>query len=329
MPKGIGRVIQVGFAKEAVRGTAEATVGFWVPNMEFAAEEKLDQVLEQQAQGVVEGSTDMKIVGQASEISVKGAITDKNFPLILLATLGSLSSVAESAPNALAYDHTITVAQSAQHQSLTVFKNDPLSAVDYKYPLCCVDSLELTYKFGELIQFDLKMKGKKGTSATLTPAASAENLFLPKHVSFKLASAVAGLDAASAVVIKNLKIKFNKGLEQDNVLGSNDPADFLNKQIEITGQLEAVWQNETDFQSAFLAGTTQAMRIDLKNTDITIATSANPEIKIDLNKVSFSAVTKPFKVGDVVIQTVAFQAHYKTTETKMVSIVATNLQASY
>ena len=329
MGKGIGRLVQVGIAKEAVRGTAETAATFWVPTMEFSAEEKQAQVLENQAQGVVEGSTDMKIVGQNSEISMKGAITDKNFPLILLATLGGLSSVAESAPNALAYDHTISVGQSAQHQSLTVFKNDPLAAADYKYALACVDSLEISYESGKLIQFDLKLKGKKGATATLTPSVNAENLFLPKHFALKLASAVAGLDAASAMSIKSLKIKFNKGLEQDNVLGSNDPADFLNKQIEITGQLEASWQNESDFMTAFLAGTTQAMRIDLKNTDVTIATSANPEIKIDLNKVSFTEITKPFKVGDVVMQTLAFQAHYKTTESKMVSIVATNLQASY
>lgn len=327
--KGIGRLVQLGLAKEAVRGTAEAAATFWVPFLEASVEEKLEKAVDEQSQGVIEPTTDSKIVKQFAEISLKGNVPDKSLGLILLATLGSISSAAESAPNALAYDHTFSVAQSIQHQSLTAFINDPLAAADYKHALGCINSLDISYQAGKLIEMDLKMLAKKGATATLTPAANTENIFTPKNFSFKLASTVAGLGAASAVSIRSMKLKIAKGLESDDVLGSNDPADFLNKSIEITGEIEAIWQDEASFKTAFLAGTQQAMRIDLKNTDVTIATSANPEVKIDLYKVSFDALTRPFKVGDTVMQTLSFKAHYSITDTKMISVVLTNLQASY
>ncbi|MDD5527773.1 MAG: phage tail tube protein, partial [Patescibacteria group bacterium] len=216
-----------------------------------------------------------------------------------------------------------------QHQSLTAFLNDPLAAADYKHAMACVNELNITYQAGKLIEMDVKMVAKKGVSATLTPATNTENVFTPKNFSVKLAANQAGLAAASVINVRSLKLKIAKALEHDDVLGSNDPADFLNKTIEITGDIEAIWQDEASFKTAFLAGTEQAMRIDLKNADVTIATSANPELQIDLYKVSFDSLTRPFKVGDTVMQTISFKAHYSLTDSKMVSVKLTNLQASY
>lgn len=328
MPKGLGRQIQVGFAKEAVRGTAETAATYYVPFNEAAVEEKNNLLNNEQALGVLEDTSEAKITAQSAEISLKGAVGDKTFPLLLLATLGAVSSAAETAPNTSVYDHTITVAQSIQHQSLTVFLNDPLSGQDYKHALGCVDSLDLAYEQNKFVEFDVKLKAKKGAAATLTPSNTAENLFLPQHFSFKLASAVAGLAAATAIPVKSLKLKIAKALESDDVLGSVEPVDFLSKKISIEGELEAIWQNESDFKTAYMAGTTQAMRIDLKS-DVTIGTSANPQITIDLNKVAFSALTKPIKIGDVMRQTIQFKAMYSVTDSKMVSVKASNLVASY
>lgn len=328
MPKGLGRQIQVGFAKEAVRGTAEAAATYYVPFNEASVEEKNNLLANEQALGVLEDTSEAKITAQSAEISLKGAVGDKTFPLLLLATLGAVSSAAETAPNTLVYDHTITVAQSIQHQSLTVFLNDPLSGQDYKHALGCIDSLDLAYEQNKFVEFDAKLKAKKGATATLIPANTVENLFLPQHFVFKLASTVAGLTAATALPIKSMKLKIAKSLESDDVLGSVEPVDFLSKKISIEGELEAIWQNESDFKNAYMAGTTQAMRIDLKS-DVTIGTSANPQITIDLNKVAFSALTKPIKIGDVMRQTIQFKAMYSVTDSKMVSIKASNLVTSY
>lgn len=328
MPKGLGRQIQVGFAKEAVRGTAEAAATYYIPFTEAAVEEKNNLVANEQSMGVLEDTIEAKSVGQSAEINLKGAVGDKTFPLLLLATLGSVSSAAQTAPNTSVYDHTITVNQSVQHQSLTVFLNDPLGGQDYKHALGCIDSLDLAYEQNKFVEFDAKLKAKKGATATLTPANTAENLFLPQHFVFKLASSVAGLTAATAIPVKSFKLKISKALEEDTVLGNVEPVDFLSKKISIEGEVEAVWQNESDFKTAFMAGTVQAMRIDLKS-DVVIGTSANPQITIDLSKVIFNDLTRPIKVGDVMRQTLQFKAMYDTTTSKMVSIKASSLVVSY
>jgi hypothetical protein len=227
------------------------------------------------------------------------------------------------------YNHTITVQQGSQHQSLTLFLDDPLAGQDYKHALGVVSSLEISYEQGKFIEYNATLKAKKGTAATLTPSTTSENRFLPQHLTFKLASNLAGLDAAAATVIKSLKLKIDQNTEDDAVLGSLSPVDFLNKHFAIEGTLEAIWQNETDFKQAALAGTAKAMRIDLTNTDVTLGAASNPRLKIDLAKVIFKEITRPIVLNDIVKQTLSFKAHYSTSDSKMVEILATNTVTSY
>jgi len=327
--KGLGNQLQVGFAKEAVRGTAEVAATFYLPFQDAQVDDKDEKAELNVGIGVIETSVDEKITKQFAEISVKGPVGDKIIPLILLGTLGTCTTGDNADTDVTIKDHVLTVAQSAQHQSLSVFLDDPLSAVDYKHGLGCVESLELSYEQGKFIEYALKMKAKKGETATLTPATTTENYFLPQHFSFKIASALAGLDAASAVVIKSMKLKIGKKLEEDFNLGSLTATDFLISGLTIEGDLEAVWQDEATFKTAALAGTAKAMRIDLKNTDVTIGAAANPEIKIDLARVIFKELTRPFKVGEIVKQSLSFKAHYSIADSKSITITCTNNTASY
>lgn len=182
---------------------------------------------------------------------------------------------------------------------------------------------------GEYVTFNAKLKAKKGATATLTPATNNENRFTHKHVVFKIASNLAGLTAASPVIIKSFKLDISTDLEDDFVLGSVDPADFLNKGFSVSGTLEAFWQNETDYKTAYLANTNKALRIDIANTDVVIGTAANPTLRIDLAKVFFEELTKPYSLNDVVKQTLKFKAVYSISDSSMISAKLTNLQASY
>ncbi len=329
MSKGIGRLFQVGIARETTRGTAISSAAYWIPFSELALEEKDTKVVDDMSYGVIEDTQGQSIIKQWAEGKLKAPIGDRHFPLILYSVLGSLSTGANADGSGNVKDHTITVGQTAQHQSLTYFLDDPLASADYKHANGVATNLEISYEMGKFLEYSLNIKAQKGVSTTNTPSTTAENRFLPQHVTFKLASSYSGLGAASAQVIKSLSLKFDNNIEDDFVLGSLAPADFLNKQFTIEGTLEAMWQNESDFKTFVLAGTSKAMRIDIVNSDVTIGTSANPEIKIDLAKVVFEAVTRPIKVNDMVKQTLNFKAHYSQTDTKMVQIVATNLITSY
>lgn len=328
----IGRLFSVGIGKEATRGTPASSTDFWIPFSEMAIEEKDTKVIDENSYGVIEDSIGQTINKQWAEGNFKAPIGDKHFPLILYSLLGSLSTGANADSSGNVKDHTITVAQSAQHQSLTLFLNDPAAsgdAQDYKHALGVITSLEINYEQGKFVEYSASVKAKKGVQANLTPSIASENKFLPQHVTFKMTSALSGLSGASATTIKKFNLKITQNIEDDDVLGSSAPADFLNKQFAIEGTLEAFWDDEAAFKTAALAGTAKAIRIDIKNTDVTIGTSANPELQIDLAKVIFKDVTRPIKLNDIVRQTLNFKGHYSTGDAKMVTIKATNLQASY
>ncbi len=326
--KGIGRLVQIGIAKETSRGTPEAAAGYWIPWNELSIEEKHQNAIDEQSRGVIEDSVGESIVKEWADVSFKAPIADKQFALILYAALGSISSTPH-AGETLVYDHTITVSQNAQHQALSIFIDDPLGGQDYKHPLGMIETLEINYETGKFLDYSVALRSGKGQTATLTPAATTENRFLPKHATFKLAATYAGLTAAAAMNVKNLKLKITKNIEDDDALGNAGPADILNKQFTIEGTIEAIYKDEADFKAAYLAGTPKALRIDLKNTDITVGTATNPQIRIDLAKVSFTELTKPFRLNDLVYQVVAFKGHYSTGDALMISALVTNLVASY
>ena len=329
MAKGIGRLLQFGIAREAVRGTLEAAATFWVPFNELGVEEKDTKVVDEQSRGIIEDSVGQTIVKQWAEGSVRAPIGDASFVLFLYSLFGTLVTTDNADANPVVKDHTIDIAQSAQHAALTLFLDDPLAAQDYRHALGVIPSLEILYEQGKFIEFNAVLKAKKGTASTLTPASNTENRFVPQHLTFKQAATQAGLGAAGATIIKSLSLKIDQNIEDDDVLGNIAPVDFLNKQFMIEGQIEAIWQNESDFKTNALAGTVRALRLDLKNTDVIIGTSANPQLLIDLYRVVFKEITRPVRINELVKQTLSFKAHYSLTDSKMARIVATNIQASY
>lgn len=329
MSKGIGKLLQIGLAKESVRGTVESAATYWLQTDDFNVMEKDERVTNEQTLGVIEASQGEDIVRQWAEVTYKAPIGDKHFGLVLYGLLGALSTGDNADSDASIKDHVFTVAQNAQHQAVSIFKNDPLAAADYKHALGCIQSLEINYEQGKYLEYTVTYSAKKGATATLTVSNTTENRFLPQHVVFKMASAQSGLTAASATVIKSLKLKFEKNLEPDFVLGSVAPADFLNKQVAISGELEAIWTDEATLKTPTLAGTKKALRMDMINTDVTIGSAANPQLRIDLHKVVFADHSTPVKLHDIMLESVGFTAHYDVSDSKMITATLTNAVASY
>src|ERR1700733_13019574 len=117
--KGIGRLIQVGVAKETTRGTAIASASFWNPWMDLTLDEKKEFVTDAMAYGLIEDSENMTRTKAWAQASLNGAVLDTTIGLILYSMFGT-HSVSGSGP----YTHTFSIAESAQHQSLPLFKHD-------------------------------------------------------------------------------------------------------------------------------------------------------------------------------------------------------------
>lgn len=324
MSKFIGRLSDVGIAKEGTRGTKETSADFWLPKQSMSLDDGIEQVIDESSLGVIEDATEATVVGKYAEGEIEGNILDKSFGLLLLSALGGVSTTGPS--ETTVYTHDFTVGQSAQHQSLTLFLDD--GNQDYSYPLAMIQSLALDVSLGQFAKYTASFRSKVGETATHTPSYTTENHFLPQHGSVKIASAAAGLGAASAIDIRSVQLSINKNVEDDRVIGSTDPSDILNKQFSVEGSVELVFDDET-FKTQMLADTAQAMRIRLTNSDVTIGSTLNPQITIDLAKVKFSNFQRGYGNDDIVTATVDFKALYKVSESGMISVEVINEQSSY
>ena len=131
------------------------------------------------------------------------------------------------------------------------------------------------------------------------------------------------------VALKSAKLTINSNVEDQEVLGNVAPADFLNKEFSVDGTFECIWQNESDAKTLFMGPTTQALRFDIKNSDVTIGTAANPQLTFDMPKVTFQELGRPFKVKDLVYQTVKFKAQYSLSDAFMLKATLTNTVNGY
>ena len=326
MAKGIGRLVQVGFKPESSRGTAQSSASYYNPWSTVSFEDKVDKVMNEQSYGVVEDTQGSSNVKQFAEVEWSAPITDITFPYLLYAVLGT-KSVATHSGESVVYDHTITKSQSAQLPSYTLFLDDPVGGQDRKNALAVCSKLDINYELGGFATFTAGWRAQVGANATLSPSTVTQNRFLQKHLTFKLASSYSGLDAASAISLKNLSLSFNPNLEDDDVLGDDDPADFLSKQFSIEGQVELLW-TATTYKDAYLANTNYAMRIDMVNTDVTIGSASNPQVRIDLAKVTLTDVSRAIELDGLVRQTLSFKAHYSATDSLMVSCLCVNTVAT-
>lgn len=323
----IGRLTDIGIAKESVRGTAVDAI-FFVPQVNFNFDEQIQQVIDESSVGVIEDSIDANVTEQFTEGTLEARIQAETFGLFLLNAIGAVSSVVKGGET-IVFEHTYSVKQDAQHPSLTISVKEPNSAK--RYPLGMLTSLELNIALNAYAMMSAEIRSKKGEAASITPSyvtADEKEIFLAQHGELKFASDLAGLGAAPETKIRNLVLTIAKNVEDDQVIGSLDPADILNKQFSVEGTVELLYR-DSSFVDDLLADTKKAARITLTNTDITIGVGSNPKIQIDLANVKFSEVTKPFTNNDLTIQTLAFKAMYSLADAKLIDVVLTNLTASY
>jgi hypothetical protein len=395
MAKIIGRQFQIGIAKETTRGTVAAPT-FWIPFNDFTLDEKQDKVFDSQAYGIVEDTVSAQTTGKKVEGTLSANLYDSTFGLVLFALLGTLTSHSLHSGETTVWDNIFNVAESTQHQSLTVAIHDPATGQDYAHANAVISKLEIKYALKQFVQYTATLMGLTGASqSSYTPANTAENRFVPQYLTLQMAPTVAGVEGtltgtgtasstihvtglsisttllqvgmtvtgtnipagatiakivgaaafdlsiastgaatsytfgAAVVKVKSATITIDSAIEAQEVLGSVNPADFLNKEFKVEGSVEAIWQNETDFKTQFVGNIAQAMIFDLKNTDVTIGSAANPELKLELPQVYITELGRPIKVKDLIYQTIKWRGTYSLTSAYMLKATLVNGQNGY
>ncbi|MBT9146125.1 MAG: hypothetical protein DDT42_02007 [candidate division WS2 bacterium] len=178
------------------------------------------------------------------------------------------------------------------------------------------------------VEFTAGFLSRLGTVATDAVSYVVENQFLAHHIEIRLADNLAGLGAATPIRVRAANLNIAKNVESDDILGSIEPSDYVNKQVEITGDIELLYE-DTTFKSLFLAGTPRAMRIDIRNPGVVLETGVNPQLRIELARVQFPEWTRAGALNDIVSQSLSFKALYSLADAQAIRVILTNTQATY
>lgn len=319
-----GRKVAMGIAKEAVRGTA-VTPSYWLGWMTTDVDDIGKTQLNESAINVLDKNVGAEIVEITGGGKIDGLITDQSFGLILYALLGTCTSALHGTETVV-YDHTFTESQSNQCQSLTVTRKDP--NVDNQFALAMLKSLELDVVSGDYVKMSTDWVTQPSAVGTDTTAFVQENHFTAKMASLKLATNLAGLTGATAVLAKEVKLTVDKGVNPYYIIGQNNPTDIFAESVTVKGDFTMLYTDDT-YKTLRFNNTPQAVQITLANTGVLIGTASHPTITFTLPQVFLTEWKPAQPIDGMVEQTVTFEGTFSLASAYMLQAVLTNLVTTY
>lgn len=200
-------------------------------------------------------------------------------------TGGTSLATATMAHDVLVRAHVFSTLNTNNPKTFTLYKKDDVDVLRSAYGV--LDKLSMDVVVGAFAKFNATFKGKKASSSTATPAFIAENPFLAKHATLKLGTSVgSALYTATATAVSAFKLNLSKNVIDYQAFGDTDVASLHNQDLEISGDLEALF-NDITIRDYMINSTKKAMLLEVTNSDVTIGSAANPIFKFELARASF------------------------------------------
>lgn len=317
-------MVDVGIAREVTRGTAVAPA-FWLRRQELSFDDKVSKARLNSGIGTLADSYQTHVLTKWAEGTIGGEVTNKSIGLLLYSLFGSCAT---AGPTDSLYTHTFTIADSCQHQSLTLTMVDSNTTEQYRNSM--VSKLELTAGLDNVLQYSADFIGKtsRGTSASVSYAN--ENKFNKNHLSFKVATNVAGLAAAAAVSVKALTFTISQDVISDDALGTAEPEDFLNRTFSVEGKVTLNYTSET-WKEYMRDNTYRAMEIKWTDKDNLIGAASYAALTFQMPRVDFFEWTPNYALDEVVSQEISFKANHDVANSAAIISTCTlaNEQTSY
>lgn len=316
-----GRRTDIGITKEASRGTTAGSVDYWIPYAAYSFNEKILKVKDDTGLGTIETPRSSDIVKRWTEGDIEFNLRDQSIGLLLLALFGT-ESFSVDTPQSGVGRHTFTVAASNQHQSLSVFKKNPVETLQAGN--CMVTSFALRSVLDQYVRATVGLIGKQFGNDTATVSYANENRFRPQDLTLKLAATNAELAAASAITtVRSLSLNVQKNVEDYQGLGSIDPVDFVNKDFVVSGELEIAFENDT-YKDLVLLNSLRAISIKYANTNAVVGSTTRPSLEIVLDEVDFDSFDLDEANENIAILTIQFSGHYNQANSRMIRAILEN-----
>jgi len=320
MSKFVGRLGNVGAAKEATSGTI-VTPTFWIPFNSISFDDKVTTARETEGLGRIEDSDSNYVVNKYGEGDLEFDLNDLNLGVFLTSLMGA----SPSTTGGPTYAHAYSLTNTNTHKTMSLAYQDPDQTKIF--PFTMIDSLEITVEPDGIAKAKASFKSRVSRDwSTLTPSyTTLGNKFLHQHLVFKTAANIAGLGAASAIPLKKLTLTISANSDFDNVMGTVEPEAILNHQFSVEGEITL---NKTDdtYRQLMLAGTYKALQVKFDR-------ASNSSLDIQLPRVDFTEWEQDRSLDDIVGQTIQFKGNYDSANAASIistcTLTNTNSGASY
>lgn len=297
MTKFIGRRGTLGVAKEASRGVPVAPA-YWIPNAKMSFFDSIESASESQGLGNIADQDSFYVTFTMGAGSVDAELYDSALGYLLMSLLGAAPVTSGGGP----YTHTFTLSQTNQAQSLTLYWKDPDRS--YVFPLAIVDSVKITVAPKGMVEWSFVIKSKSADDYTSqTPVfTSTGQKFLHQHLQVRLASAVAGLAAATKLALTQFELNISRNTIYDEVMGTVEPVDILSQQLTVEGNLTLKLEDDT-YRNLMRNNTYNAMEIKLLR-------STTSSLQLQFPRCSFDQWTPDYTLNAIATQKVNFKGNY-------------------
>ena len=323
----IWRLEWFGIGKETTRGTAVAPA-FWIPHTEASFQNRKEEVIDESSFWTWLNSANSEKTKEYADGNIKWILASNWCWYLFEAILGSGVSAATTWWGG-AYQHDFTLTDTNTKPSFTIVKKTPLDTK--AYTLGMLSSLTMSANVGEAVFLDVNIMAKVGVNTTATKAYAVDNKLYAKHLKVKIADDIAGLDWASGSCFENIELSLTQDLENEFCFNSGvGIGDIFNKAFWATGTIGRIKQDNTFEWFALSDPTTyKAMRIEIIDTGVTIGTSDNPSVIIDLARVSFGIPEDDAGLDEIVRETIPFTVHQDIANWENIDIKVINTLSAY
>lgn len=330
MPFIKGEDINLGVARETVRGTPETPSTFIAGRTPNGVRQIVEKVQIKETRGTGMASQGSSIIQKRSEGDIEFNVKNNSIGYLFLSLLGSVDTTTLITG---VYQHVFSILTgNPQHPTLTLALAQ-LGMQDYEYAKCIVTSLEIKTPVDDLVNAKATFVGvSEATHADYSVAFPTNDYYFRHYdVTIKIAADVAGLAAASALALKEFSITLNNNGRVNQNIGSVNPGDVLGIMQEVTGSFKLDYQDETH-HDIYAAEGYRAMSITMTRSDIDIDAGGGtqrPSITIVLPKISYLNNNPDRPIDDIAAEGIDFMAHYDEDEAMGIEVTVVNETANY
>lgn len=323
-----GESYAMGVAQEATRGTFAAAQDYVRTREPVGVQTVVEKVDIRETK--VTGMNSQGQVVTRTRVEGEGAFNLRNRTIgyFLKSLLGDISSSVEAGETAV-YRHTITLDPTVLQPTLAL----SLAKGDFDHKQvngAIVSRLGFTFPVDDVVNGTMTLMGRTETTpgADFTPAYADDDFLFPHQmVTVKVAANVAGLGAATPLVLTESTLELDRQSRERVSISSLSPVDFIARLLTVTGTLNFEKENDT-YRDLAIANTPRALQFSIVNSAVTIGVASNPELIITLPNVTFTT-SESRPIDDVVTEELQFTAHYDDTEASGITVSLVNEKPNY